>query len=152
MRRPPRITDIRAEWLFPPDRLTVVGELTFAIPHRLPNLNDFGDWKASRDKGMWNRHKIAYEKAVRLAWVLTSIRAGNRGLVVRGAYKVRYLLLLKDKRSDPSNLFAGAEKVVLDGLQACGAIEGDGCKHHKGSEFGWEASDRWGVVVTVSSL
>jgi hypothetical protein len=143
--------DPRADWAFPPERRFVVREFTVTIPGKPVNLNDMIRLKGSRYKGAWNKAKIKHEAAIKLAWVKMSIAKGG-AQIVDGPYKVRYLLLCKDRRSDPSNLAAGAEKTILDALVDAGAIPGDGFKHHRASS--WEAieSKGWGVVVTVKAV
>lgn len=150
-RKPPKITDPRSSWIFAPNDVRVVDSFTFTIPHRLADLNEMIRLKGSRWKGAWNKQKIAFEAAVKLAWVTTSVQHGG-ALQVKGAYTMRYLLLCKDKRTDPSNLFAGAEKVVLDALVSCGAVEGDGFKHHRASSFEATKAAAWGCVVTVEKV
>lgn len=144
----PRTTDQRAEWVFPPERRHVVSEFTFTVPVKLVNLNEMIRLKGSSYKGAWNRQKIAYEKAVRLAWVKMSIAKGGAQIIDQ-PYTVRYLLLCKDRRSDPSNIAAGAEKVTLDALVDAGALPGDGYKWHRGSSWECVEARTWGVIVTV---
>jgi hypothetical protein len=150
--KPPRITDIRADWLYTPDRMAAVKEFTLRIPHRLPSLNEIIDMKANQGeewaRAQWSQFKEAYEKAVRLQWVLDAIQRGQAA-VIRGRYKATYTLLCGDKKTDPSNLFAGAEKVILDALVRCGALEGDGFKHHRDSKFEAIESKSWCVVVKL---
>lgn len=143
--------DPRATWTFPPERQFVVREFTVTIPGKPMNLNEIIRLKASTYKGAWNREKIKHERCVRLAWVKMSIAKGG-AQIINGPYSMRYLLLCKDRRSDPSNLAAGAEKVILDALVDAGALPGDGFKHHRSSS--WEAieSDGWGVVVTAREI
>lgn len=149
--KPPKIVDSRAEWVFPPERLETVESMVVAIPHKLPNLNDVIRLKGGRYAGAWNKVKVAFERAIRLAWVLDGINRGKAHRII-GPYRVSYTLLCKDRRSDPSNLFAGAEKVILDALVGCGALEGDGYKLHKGSAFVAQDSDKWGVIVAIESV
>lgn len=146
--KPPRTTDPRADWVFPPERRFVVREFTVTIPLRLANLNEMIRLKGSAYKGAWNRQKVAYEKAIKLAWVKASIAKGG-AQIIDSPYTMRYLLLCKDKRSDPSNLAAGAEKVVLDALVDAGALPGDGYKWHRSSSWECVDSAAWGVVVTA---
>ena len=145
------MSDPRADWVFPPERRFIVPEFTFTIPAKPMNLNEIIRLKGGRYKGAWNRQKIKREAVIKLAWVRMSIAKGG-AQIVNGPYRVRYLLLCKDKRSDPSNLAAGAEKTILDALVDAGAIPGDGFKYHRSSS--WEAieSSGWGIVVTVKSL
>lgn len=145
------MSDPRADWVFPPERRFVVREFTITIPGKPVNLNEMIRLKGSRYKGAWNRAKIKAESAIKLAWVKMSIARGG-AQIVQGSYSVRYLILCKDRRSDPSNLAAGAEKTILDALVDAGAVEGDGFKFHRASS--WEAieADGWGVIVTVKSV
>lgn len=102
-------------------------ELTIA--GRFPSLNDILRVKASRWRGKWNAMKVEWQGIVRRAWE----GAGKPRVV--GAYSVRYLYIVSDRKRDLSNIHASAEKIILDALVNCGAIEGDGFKFHVGSSY-----------------
>ena len=54
---------------------------------------------------------------------------------ITGPFTVEYNLYYKNINSDPGNIIAGIEKVLLDGLQECNAIEQDNPKYHKGTSW-----------------
>lgn len=85
------------------------------IKGRLPGYNDFntGHWAA--------RYRIKSEAMETIAW---SIRA-QKIRPVESKAKVRIICYEPNKRRDPSNVRAGAEKVIYDELQNSGIIKDD---------------------------
>lgn len=64
----------------------------------------------------------------------------NNRQEVPNKFKVHYKLYYKNIVSDPSNIIAGIEKVLLDGLQECGIIKEDNVLHHLGTT--WEVVEQ----------
>jgi Holliday junction resolvase RusA-like endonuclease len=57
------------------------------------------------------------------------------GLAIDGPYTLTYQLYYKNINSDPGNIIAGIEKVLLDGLQESGYIKQDNPKYHLGTTW-----------------
>lgn len=96
------------------------------IPGVLPTLNELVDL----GKSHWAQYARAKQKAERkIRWVV------GWPFCQHHCYRVAYKYCRPDARTDPSNVHAGAEKVVLDALQDMGLLAGDGHGQHRGSSY-----------------
>lgn len=110
-------------------RRKAVSGFTLVLPCKFPTLNEILRVKANRWRGTWNSLKIKWQDEVRRHWE----DFGKPRIV--GPYTVEYEYLCANKRSDPSNIAAGAEKIILDALVNAGALPGDGFKWHSASSY-----------------
>lgn len=62
---------------------------------------------------------------------------------------IKYELLERDKRRDPSNVAAVAIKFIEDALVGMAVLPGDGWKHVVGFEVTWALESFQGVYVTI---
>ena len=86
------------------------------IPGRLPGYNQL-------TTGHWARRNRVKREALELVgWEIRR----QRIMPVCGRATVRIVCYEPNRKRDPSNVRAGAEKVILDALQECGIIRGDG--------------------------
>lgn len=74
-----------------------------------------------------------------------------KGQSIDSQYTVNYELYYKNVNSDPSNIIAGIEKVLLDGLQKCGYIKEDNLKYHLGTTWNVAGQDKLNprCVITI---
>lgn len=92
---------------------------TFWIPGRLPGQNDVV--KSLNQPG--GRHQYNERKA---RWQgMIAMQAEEQGFCVVGDCW-GYLFVESNRKRDPSNVMAGAIKLVEDALQECGMLENDG--------------------------
>lgn len=100
------------------------------VPEKLFGLNDIIRYKGGR------RHGVKYT-----SWKADfGNRIGNlataQGFRVQGAFW-SYLFVEPRRDRDPSNIIAGAIKVIEDGLKEAGFIENDGWKQVQGIAPFW---------------
>lgn len=69
---------------------------------------------------------------------------------ILGQFTVTYTLYYKNVVSDPSNIIAGVEKVLLDGLQEHGMITEDNPKYHLGTSWTVAKQDKTNPRVEVT--
>lgn len=147
---PPSGDHHRGDLLWTLDRLCVVPEFTFTVPHKPANLNDIIRMKGNPNQHhLWSGYKREWERCIRHHWVTAAHSKGNKPPRVPGPYTCRFLYLCKDRRSDPSNIHAAVEKVVLDALVDGRALDGDGFKLHQGTSYEATHADKWGIVITI---
>lgn len=72
----------------------------------------------------------------------------SKGKIQNGAHWT-YFHVEPNRRRDPSNFSAGAQKIIEDALQAAGRLEGDGWKHIGGFSHWWAVGDPPGCLVLV---
>lgn len=88
---------------------------TFTIQGRLPGYNQL-------TSGHWARQNSLKQDSMDLVcWAIKQYHIKPVG----GRVTVRIACYEPDKRRDPSNVRAGAEKVILDALQEMGIIKND---------------------------
>lgn len=96
-----------------------MGVILFAVPGRLPGLNEYT--AACRDsKYGGNRMKAEAERRVILA-----AKAQLRGVRFQGPVVMHYTWVEPDRRRDKDNI-AFAKKFVQDALVKCGVLKNDG--------------------------
>ena len=94
------------------------------IPGPLPGLNEIINAKGNAYGG----GASAYTK-MKKQWCGTiALLAHSQGIKTIGSGHFTYLFRERDKRRDPSNIAAGAVKLIEDGLQTAGLLENDGWK------------------------
>jgi hypothetical protein len=121
------------------------------VPFRLPGLNEIIDARGVRLTGAGGR--VLGDKYRQLKKRLE----GQLGLLIR-AQGLRpmegacftYLLREPNRKRDPSNVLAGAMKVIEDALQRHGILQNDGWGQVYGIGAFWEVSEHAGVVVVLS--
>ena len=94
---------------------------TLWVPTALPGLNELLALK-SKDKGSYDRAKKAAHAVVAPAIFEASLPS-----FIKGAY-LSYVLVEKNRRRDPGNVFAGASKLIEDSLVTCRVLTTDGWK------------------------
>ncbi len=125
------------------------------IPGQLPTLNKIieaakvrGGSHNSKGK-QWNRYSEMKRK-----W--TQYISGVIGIPEKQHVRffIEYNIWREDRRTDPSNIFAGYEKIILDALEHVGLIAGDGWKHHRGSDFKKLEKDKENpkINITITEL
>ena len=69
-------------------------------------------------------------------------------------FTVHYDLYYKNINSDPSNIIAGIEKVLLDGLQEYSIVQGDSPKYHMGTTWTVAGQDKTNprVEITIKGI
>ena len=92
----------------------------FTISGRLPNMNDL-------IKGHWTVQQQKKKEAMNA--VLAAARWGKIKPVERYPVLVEINCFEPNARRDQDNVQAGAKKVILDALQRCGILAGDGQKY-----------------------
>ena len=86
--------------------------MKFTIPGKLPGYNEL-------TKGHhMTRYRIKHEAMETVMWCAKGIKPVER-------CEIRITCFEPNKRRDPSNVRAGAEKVILDALQNMGIIRND---------------------------
>ena len=85
------------------------------IPGRLPGFNELtaGHWAT--------RHRVKSEAMELVGWEIKRQRIKP----VQGKAVITIRCFEPTRKRDPSNVRAGAEKVILDALQSCGIIKND---------------------------
>jgi hypothetical protein len=122
----------------------------FWVPGPLPGLNEILSAKGERWSGSkyskWNKLKKQWHANV-------SAAALERGIVpMSGGVWFHYRFSEPNRRRDPSNFIAGGVKVIEDGLQDAGLLEGDGWKNVMAIMTSWEVDvDTPGVLVEMES-
>lgn len=97
------------------------------LPGRVPGLNELNNARmgaGEQGKGgrRWNRYsdiKRQFQEKVALCVRAQGVRPMEHA-------NFHYLILEENRRRDPSNILAGAMKLVEDGLQKAGILPGDG--------------------------
>lgn len=69
---------------------------------------------------------------------------------IPGQFTVTYTLYYKNITSDPSNIIAGIEKVLLDGLQEHSIITEDNPKYHIGTSWTVAGQDRTNPRIEIT--
>lgn len=93
--------------------------MTFTIPGRLPGYNEL-------TKGHWAKRYRTKDAAMTLVgWCIRGARLSP----ITSPVAVAIRCYEPDKRRDYDNVTAGASKVILDALQNCGILKGDGQKY-----------------------
>lgn len=123
----------------------MTGPLTLTIAGRLPGLNEY---VAACRSNAYAGAKLKQEAEQIVCW---AIRQQLRGVVVDTPVTVRFAWHEQNRRRDLDNV-AFAKKFVLDALQTCGVLQGDGWRQVRG------LSDRFAVdkqnprvVVTIAA-
>lgn len=92
---------------------------------RVVTMNQYARNRGSRIRGVEHGKDLT-----RQAWE----RAGKP--VIAGKFKLSKLIVyVSDRKTDASNEYIGAIKVMLDGLKDCGCIQNDTKKFHVGPDF-----------------
>lgn len=119
---------------------------SFAIEQRLPGLNEYiHAVNINRYKG--NALKREAQDAIGLA-----IKRARLEPVTAYPVAVCFEWHEKTRRRDLDNI-ASAKKFILDALQECGILEGDGQKQLVGFSDRFVIGDGWdGCVVTIYSV
>ena len=117
--------------------------VTFEVPGRLDGLNEItSENRSNRFQG--SRGKKRNQRIVEAAIMAAGIKPF--GKPVSGTV----LIVRSDRRHDRDTLEAGAKKVILDAMKACGVIKNDGWNN--ALEFParciYGANER--VVVTIT--
>ena len=114
---------------------------TIWVPGRLPGLNEFIAARGRR-RGRWD----PYARLKREWSIVVGMVA--RGRIPNGAHWT-YFHVEPNRRRDPSNFCAGAQKIIEDALQEAGKLEGDGWRHIGGFSHHWTVGDPPGCLVLV---
>lgn len=111
------------------------------IPMRLPGLNEIIEAnRKNKHKGAQQKKKVERD----IAWYINQ----------QATHKVTKPFVLKitwvepNRKRDPDNLVS-AKKFILDALQNCGVIEGDGWKDVVKFEDEWVVENRYKVIVDI---
>lgn len=117
---------------------------SFAIKQRLPGLNEYiHAVNINRYKG----NALKRETQDAIGW---AIKAAHLEPVTEYPVTIFFEWHEKSKRRDLDNI-ASAKKFILDALQECGILEGDGQKQIAGFADGFVIGDVWdGCVVIIS--
>lgn len=117
---------------------------SFAIKQRLPGLNEYiHAVNINRYKG----NALKRETQDAIGW---AIKAAHLEPVTEYPVTIFFEWHEKSKRRDLDNI-ASAKKFILDALQECGILEGDGQKQIAGFADGFVIGDTWdGCVVILS--
>ena len=117
---------------------------SFAIKQRLPGLNEYiHAVNINRYKG----NALKREAQDAIGW---AIRAARLEPITEYPVAVCFEWHEKSKRRDLDNI-ASAKKFILDALQECGILEGDGQKQLAGFSDRFVVGDTWdGCVVVIS--
>ncbi len=122
--------------------------VTLFIPGPLPGLNEIINAKGNT-RGKWN----AYSKMKKHWGGLIALLARAKGIeTIPEGSRFYYRCVEPNRSRDPSNIIAGAVKLIEDGLQEAGILENDGWKHVAGISVGWSVAARIGVHVTITQL
>lgn len=120
------------------------------VPGPLPGMNEIIDAKATVfGRG---RKKMSAYTAMKKRWdgVVALHALAQRFQAVESGH-FTYLIREPSKRRDPSNVIAGAVKILEDGLQKAGLLPNDGWKQVLGINPVWMVdSDRPGVSLFVT--
>lgn len=121
---------------------------TFFIPGRLPGLNEI-ILASTQRRGKGNAYsamKKAWGREIGLIARMTGFQPIERGHFMFHHYE-------KDRRRDPDNFIAGAQKLILDALVSEELLPGDGWKQVLSIDHDWEvrAADD-GVQLTVAAV
>jgi Holliday junction resolvase RusA-like endonuclease len=116
---------------------------TFTARFRLPGLNEYiHAVNINRYKG----NALKRETQDAIGW---AIKAARLEPVTKYPVTIYFEWHEKTKRRDLDNI-ASAKKFILDALQECGILEGDGQKQLVGFSDRFVIGDGWdGCVVTV---
>lgn len=118
------------------------------IPGTLPGLNEIIDAKATK-YGKKGRSAYTEMKKRNDSMVALMATAQKFKSVENGYFT--YLFRERDRRRDPSNVAAGAIKVIEDGLQVAGLLPNDGWAQVLGINPNWMVdSDCPGVTLFVT--
>ena len=103
------------------------------IPGRLPGLNELIEARMQRGKGLSTKGKrwSQYSDIKRQCEERIALCARSQRFAPNGKH-FNYLFVEGSQRRDPSNISAGAVKMVEDGLQKAKLLDGDGWKHVEG--------------------
>lgn len=115
----------------------------FTVSFRLPGLNEYiHALNINRYKG----NALKRETQDAIGWAIT---AAHLKPVTEYPVTIFFEWHEKSKRRDLDNI-ASAKKFILDALQECGILEGDGQKQLVGFTDRFVVGDTWdGCVVTV---
>lgn len=117
---------------------------SFAIKQRLPGLNEYiHALNINRYKG----NALKRETQDAIGW---AIKAAHLKPVTEYPVTIFFEWHEKSKRRDLDNI-ASAKKFILDALQECGILEGDGQKQLVGFSDMFVVGDVWdGCIVIIS--
>lgn len=117
---------------------------SFTVRFRLPGLNEYiHAVNINRYKG----NALKRETQDAIGW---AIKAARLEPVTKYPVTIFFEWHEKSKRRDLDNI-ASAKKFILDALQECGILEGDGQKQLAGFSDRFVIGDRWdGCVVIIS--
>lgn len=125
---------------------------TLFIPGPLPGLNEIIDAKARSSKaGAGGKRWDAYSDMKRAVGVKIALCARVIGFQkIKGPAVFLYECREPHMRRDPSNVIAGAVKLIEDGLQEAGLLDNDGWANVKAIVPTWAVSRLApGVFLTV---
>lgn len=122
---------------------------TLWVPGPLPGLNEIINAKGNRlgrgGLSEWNKMKKLWHGRVASMAIQQKIQR------IESAH-FYYTFVEPNRRRDPSNVMAGAIKIIEDGLQHAGLLAGDGWKNVLSIGALWECDDRApGVRVGMES-
>ncbi len=122
------------------------------VPGKLPGLNEIIDAKRSVVSGTGKRRPDGYSK-LKKQWSQTiRIHALQQRLApVPEAAHFTYFCVEENKRRDPGNFLAGAQKLIEDALQEANVLEGDGWKHVLSITSHWIVGQPNGVMVGIGT-
>ena len=113
------------------------------IPGRMPGLNDIIAWRACKYKGEYSEHKRKWQGLIRV------IAQRTLKPWPEGAH-FEYELVEPNKKRDPSNACAGAQKFIEDALVEAGILPNDGWRHVLSVRHSWTVHETaYGVRVTL---
>lgn len=122
------------------------------IPGPLPGLNELLDARMrtglTKNGKRWN----AYSKLKKQWDQRVGMHARSQGFRPVRSAQFEYVVREPNRRRDPSNIVSGAVKLIEDGLQEAGLLEGDGWKNVLSYRSSWEISDEPGVLVRVIGM
>lgn len=115
----------------------------FTIPGRLPGYNELnhGHWAA--------RQRVKSEAMNKVGWTAKATKLKP----IRSKVNIKIRCYEPNRRRDDDNVTSGASKVILDALQNCGIILGDGQKYVRCTKYPVEVDkENPRVEVTVAEV
>ena len=117
------------------------------IQARMPGLNEIIN---ARRRKFANGKMDGYNLLKKKWSQVILICARTQGFECRGGGHFTYVFREANKTRDPSNIAAGAIKLIEDGLQDAGLLENDGWKHIKSIHTLLLTSEKPSVTLYVT--
>lgn len=120
----------------------------FWVPGPLPGLNEVID-AAHVTYGRGNTRFSEYRKMKRSWGERIQAYALSQRLEPIESAEFHYLCVETSRRRDPSNITAGALKLIEDGLQDAGVLKNDGWSNVLSIQVSWTVGEYPGVMLGV---